>query len=175
MDLKTTYAPPPGENFAVNNNAFSAGIDIGGSKSKFQNDGKMTITIEGPRAFAIYSGSDSGAASFINSKTGLVNANIVATGHGKTALEGGNAVQHVEVLGVGVNDSIENYGTFIGKATGNGVVAKGIGLNKASSHVNNYAGATLELRERQKFCVHGIIGARQTGASNEHEHQTQFS
>ena len=31
------------------------------------------------------------------------------------------------------------------------------------------------LRERQKFCVHGIIGARQTGASNEHEHQTQFS
>lgn len=31
------------------------------------------------------------------------------------------------------------------------------------------------VRERQKFCVHGIIGARQTGASNEHEHQTQFS
>ncbi len=36
--------------------------------------------------------------------------------------------------------------------------------------------AIIELmRERQKFCVHGIIGARQTGASNEHEHQTQFS
>ena len=34
---------------------------------------------------------------------------------------------------------------------------------------------TLLSRERQKFCVHGIIGARQTGASNEHEHQTQFS
>ena len=33
----------------------------------------------------------------------------------------------------------------------------------------------LMYRERQKFCVHGIIGARQTGASNEHEHQTQFS
>ena len=33
----------------------------------------------------------------------------------------------------------------------------------------------LNNRERQKFCVHGIIGARQTGASNEHEHQTQFS
>ena len=33
----------------------------------------------------------------------------------------------------------------------------------------------LRNRERQKFCVHGIIGARQTGASNEHEHQTQFS
>ena len=33
----------------------------------------------------------------------------------------------------------------------------------------------LQKRERQKFCVHGIIGARQTGASNEHEHQTQFS
>ena len=32
-----------------------------------------------------------------------------------------------------------------------------------------------QTRERQKFCVHGIIGARQTGASNEHEHQTQFS
>ena len=32
-----------------------------------------------------------------------------------------------------------------------------------------------EMGERQKFCVHGIIGARQTGASNEHEHQTQFS
>ena len=32
-----------------------------------------------------------------------------------------------------------------------------------------------ELGERQKFCVHGIIGARQTGASNEHAHQTQFS
>ena len=31
------------------------------------------------------------------------------------------------------------------------------------------------LGERQKFCVHGIIGARQTGASNEHERQTQFS
>ncbi len=35
--------------------------------------------------------------------------------------------------------------------------------------------AAVFLRERQKFCVHGIIGARQTGASNEHEHQTQFS
>ena len=34
---------------------------------------------------------------------------------------------------------------------------------------------SLDRRERQKFCVHGIIGARQTGASNEHEHQTQFS
>ena len=33
----------------------------------------------------------------------------------------------------------------------------------------------MRLGERQKFCVHGIIGARQTGASNEHEHQTQFS
>ena len=33
----------------------------------------------------------------------------------------------------------------------------------------------LVMGERQKFCVHGIIGARQTGASNEHEHQTQFS
>ena len=33
----------------------------------------------------------------------------------------------------------------------------------------------IQFRERQKFCVHGIIGARQTGASNEHEHQTQFS
>lgn len=32
-----------------------------------------------------------------------------------------------------------------------------------------------KMGERQKFCVHGIIGARQTGASNEHEHQTQFS
>ena len=164
MDLKTTYAPPPGENFAVNNNAFSAGIDIGGSKSKFQNDGKMTMIIEGPRAFAIYSDSDSGAASFINSKTGLVNANIVATGHGKTALEGGNAVQHVEVLGVGVNDSIENYGTFIGKATGNGVVAKGIGLNKASSHVNNYAGATLELTAKSVATAESINKAQAVGA-----------
>ena len=33
----------------------------------------------------------------------------------------------------------------------------------------------VQKRERQKFCVHGIIGARQSGASNEHEHQTQFS
>ena len=31
------------------------------------------------------------------------------------------------------------------------------------------------LGERQKFCVHGIIGARLTGTPNEHEHQTQFS
>lgn len=36
-------------------------------------------------------------------------------------------------------------------------------------------GHEVRLGERQKFCVHGIIGARQTGASNEHEHQTQFS
>lgn len=36
-------------------------------------------------------------------------------------------------------------------------------------------GIDLAKGERQKFCVHGIIGARQTGASNEHEHQTQFS
>ena len=34
---------------------------------------------------------------------------------------------------------------------------------------------TEAIRERQKFCVHGIIGARQSGASNEHEYQTQFS
>ena len=37
------------------------------------------------------------------------------------------------------------------------------------------SGPQLQEGERQKFCVHGIIGARQTGASNEHEHQTQFS
>ena len=37
------------------------------------------------------------------------------------------------------------------------------------------SGTAPVVRERQKFCVHGIIGARQTGASNEHEHQTQFS
>lgn len=37
------------------------------------------------------------------------------------------------------------------------------------------ASSELKNGERQKFCVHGIIGARQTGASNEHEHQTQFS
>ena len=34
---------------------------------------------------------------------------------------------------------------------------------------------TISERERQKFCVPGIIGARQSGASNEHEYQTQFS
>ena len=39
----------------------------------------------------------------------------------------------------------------------------------------HYEAFNKALGERQKFCVHGIIGARQTGASNEHEHQTQFS
>ena len=36
-------------------------------------------------------------------------------------------------------------------------------------------GLVVVVGERQKFCVHGIIGARQSGASNEHEYQTQFS
>ena len=48
----------------------------------------------------------------------------------------------------------------------------------ASSELKNVDGLLMDKegkRERQKFCVHGIIGARQTGASNEHEHQTQFS
>ena len=46
----------------------------------------------------------------------------------------------------------------------------------ADKAANSYVACFETLcRERQKFCVHGIIGARQTGASNEHEHQTQFS
>ena len=43
------------------------------------------------------------------------------------------------------------------------------------SRVAKETGYETSFGERQKFCVHGIIGARQTGASNEHEHQTQFS
>ena len=42
-------------------------------------------------------------------------------------------------------------------------------------YIDNLSPSQAQARERQKFCVHGIIGARQTGASNEHEHQTQFS
>ena len=45
----------------------------------------------------------------------------------------------------------------------------------ANSTVTDYSPDFSNAGERQKFCVHGIIGARQTGASNEHEHQTQFS
>ena len=48
-------------------------------------------------------------------------------------------------------------------------------LEKAFEFGRTLYNATLGTGERQKFCVHGIIGARQTGASNEHEHQTQFS
>ena len=51
------------------------------------------------------------------------------------------------------------------------------GKEKVTKHLEAAMRAALndDDRERQKFCVHGIIGARQTGASNEHEHQTQFS
>ena len=53
------------------------------------------------------------------------------------------------------------------------VTTEGAGVGK---HGDVIAAVTFDGgRERQKFCVHGIIGARQTGASNEHEHQTQFS
>ena len=50
----------------------------------------------------------------------------------------------------------------------------GVGINTVRIGLSEFKGEE-SLRERQKFCVHGIIGARQTGASNEHEHQTQFS
>ena len=55
-----------------------------------------------------------------------------------------------------------------------------IGILKNTARVELCQDLLVQLKvpvmgERQKFCVHGIIGARQTGASNEHEHQTQFS
>ena len=49
---------------------------------------------------------------------------------------------------------------------------KEAGMDVTMLHIGR---SSQDMRERQKFCVHGIIGARQTGASNEHEHQTQFS
>ena len=61
------------------------------------------------------------------------------------------------------------------------LIAAGIGLVCAGELIGVREGTVLSavlvglFGERQKFCVHGIIGARQTGASNEHEHQTQFS
>ena len=66
-------------------------------------------------------------------------------------------------------------------ATGNNVTVTSPTLFTTEANVNFKAGYYNGIfvyngaRERQKFCVHGIIGARQTGASNEHEHQTQFS
>ena len=48
-------------------------------------------------------------------------------------------------------------------------------LDKSQDVVLTATDGTFYLGERQKFCVHGIIGARQSGASNEHEYQTQFS
>lgn len=59
-------------------------------------------------------------------------------------------------------------------------IAVAIGIDLAKDHCDVVAynadnKICFTKGERQKFCVHGIIGARQTGASNEHEHQTQFS
>ena len=48
-------------------------------------------------------------------------------------------------------------------------------LQESVRNLNKAYSRFFKKGERQKFCVHGIIGARQTGASNEHEHQTQFS
>ena len=63
--------------------------------------------------------------------------------------------------------------TLTDKIFTEGIVA----INGATVTVagDEITGKLFKARERQKFCVHGIIGARQTGASNEHEHQTQFS
>lgn len=53
--------------------------------------------------------------------------------------------------------------------------SRAVVVQPLSSAIAEPVDASSFYRERQKFCVHGIIGARQTGASNEHEHQTQFS
>ncbi len=45
-------------------------------------------------------------------------------------------------------------------------IVKVIGVDLAKDHCDD--------GERQKFCVHGIIGARQTGASNEHERASEI-
>ena len=51
-----------------------------------------------------------------------------------------------------------------------------VGNDRSMDVVRSFAVKDCRIkRERQKFCVHGIIGARQSGASNEHEYQTQFS
>ena len=70
----------------------------------------------------------------------------------------------------------EQWSASLGHAVINGGV--GIIENNCSGEIviqGSGGGIDAGYRERQKFCVHGIIGARQTGASNEHEHQTQFS
>ena len=97
----------------------------------------------------------------------------VDAGKGADVTIGSSNAESVSISGIKTGESQEGadeqaYGIFnvnqaqtkvYGKTVN--VVAKGAKDTRA--------------RERQKFCVHGIIGARQTGASNEHEHQTQFS
>ena len=68
-------------------------------------------------------------------------------------------------------DSTVNYDKNVLYQTGLGLNGQG-GTKNLVVNVKDGKG---QFGERQKFCVHGIIGARQTGASNEHEHQTQFS
>ena len=63
-------------------------------------------------------------------------------------------------------------GRFSARILGSSTV---VDVNNSSMFISNGNHIRPRLGERQKFCVHGIIGARQTGASNEHEHQTQFS
>lgn len=72
-------------------------------------------------------------------------------------------------------DVLEALAFFLNKETG-ACFPSTEAISRISRVNDRLVRTTLKtLRERQKFCVHGIIGARQTGASNEHEHQTQFS
>ena len=82
-------------------------------------------------------------------------------------------------FGVGANEALELHdaGNWLA-AVENTVVLFLIGFWLLHAGSWKWTGGILAANlagERQKFCVHGIIGARQTGASNEHEHQTQFS
>ena len=115
--------------------------------------GDTTVNLEGNLLAKAVASGDGTAYSLMTDK-----GTLVVSGQ-NVALSGDVAVQNAGSL---------SFGSDAGSAvnlTGNVSVDQqsSIMLQKAS------------VGERQKFCVHGIIGARQTGASNEHEHQTQFS
>ena len=95
---------------------------------------------------------------------------VAAAGHAVLGTNEGQMKSAIYVDGGKTYDEATDTTSY--KTIAGNVIASGWSTAEFKAQANK---TDVQVRERQKFCVHGIIGARQTGASNEHEHQTQFS
>lgn len=121
---------PDNDPALADTNVWARGVGMGASSS-FTNDGTVTITATGNKAYGLLtyaSKSESSQAHFVN--TGTYTFDL-------TGLMSGDDVVSTIGLYLGNNDIVENSGSIKGTLNSIGALAKGIEINQASTQLIN--------------------------------------